>query len=467
MNNSKKKSLTWEQRFRRLIHFGHDKAPEAEIVQSISEGVEFHGARLWILVLAVFVASLGLNTNSAAVIIGAMLISPLMGPIIGMGFGVGIYDFELFKRSARNYVITTTFSVATACLYFVISPLDEAQSELLARTSPTIYDVCIALCGGLAGIIALSSRSQRAGNVIPGVAIATALMPPLCTVGYGIALGNWVYAAGAFYLYLINTVFIALSTFLGAAFILKLNKKKQVDKSKETRVRRIITLIALLTIIPSIYLTFDIIKKTVYEQNVREFIQTELTFKNSQVLNYTSDYQARSLRIMMVGEPIDTAGINFLTYRMPNYNLQDTKLEIVQSGSQLNEKDILSLVNSTYDKKITSQNQSEKRIHELEMILSSYKMEDGKALTLYPELNTLCPDIKTVTWLRGKTAFMHQGEVSDSTSHMILVTTQKELPSETVTTLTNWLKQRTSIPNLGVLFHQVIPEEEGDSIPVN
>ena len=459
MINNKKKPLTWEQRFKRLIHFGHDKAPETEIVQSISEGVEFHGARLWILVLAVFVASLGLNTNSAAVIIGAMLISPLMGPIIGMGFGVGIYDFELFKRSARNYIITTTFSVATACLYFLISPLDEAQSELLARTSPTIYDVCIALCGGLAGIIALSSRSQRAGNVIPGVAIATALMPPLCTVGYGIALGNWVFAAGAFYLYLINTVFIALSTFLGAAFILKLNKKKQVDKSKEKQVRRIISAIALLTIIPSIYLTFDIIKKTVYEQNIREFVQTEFTFKHSQVLNYTSDYQSKRLRIMMVGEPIDTTGINFLTDRMHNYHIQDTKLEIVQSGSRINEKEILSLVNNMYDKKISNQNQSEKRIHELEMILSSYKMEDGKALSLYPELNALCPEVNTITWLRGKTAFKNEGEVADSSSHMILVTTDSALPSETITTLTNWLKQRTGIPYLGVLFQQIKEEE--------
>lgn len=447
-----KKGLTWEQRFKRLIHFGHDKAPEIEIVQSISEGVEFHGARLWILVLAVFVASLGLNTNSAAVIIGAMLISPLMGPIIGMGLGVGIYDFELFKRSARNYIITTTFSVATATLYFLISPLDEAQSELLARTSPTIYDVCIALCGGLAGIIALSSRSQRSGNVIPGVAIATALMPPLCTVGYGIALGNWIYAAGAFYLYLINTVFIALSTFLGVAFILKLNKKKQVDKRKENQVRRIISAIALLTIIPSIFITFSIIQQTVFEQYIRQFVHYELNFANAQMLSFTSDYQERSLRIVMVGEPLDTTEINVLKNKLPKYHLLDTKLEIVQSGSHLDEKEIQSLVNSIYDKKAINQNASEKRIHELEMILSSYKVEDSKAASLYPELSVLCPEVATVTWLRGKTVFRKEDGIADSTSHMILVTTENPLPAETTETLSNWLKQRTGTPDLGVLF---------------
>lgn len=146
-------------------------------------------------------ASLGLNTNSAAVIIGAMLISPIMGPIMGMGLGVGINDFELFKRSFRSFFTATVFSVLTATFYFLVTPIAEAQSELLARTAPTIYDVFIALCGGLAGIIALSSVSQRSGNVIPGVAIATALMPPICTTGFGIATGNWLYAAGAFYLY--------------------------------------------------------------------------------------------------------------------------------------------------------------------------------------------------------------------------------------------------------------------------
>ena len=182
-----------------ILSFGDDLAPEKETIARIEESVDFRGAKLWVLVLAIFVASLGLNTNSAAVIIGAMLISPLMGPIIGMGLGIGINDFVLFKRAAKNYLVATLFSVATATVYFLLTPLDEVQSELLARTSPTIYDVGIALCGGLAGIVALGSRSQRMGNVVPGVAIATALMPPLCTVGFGLGTGNWLFAAGALY----------------------------------------------------------------------------------------------------------------------------------------------------------------------------------------------------------------------------------------------------------------------------
>ena len=183
-----------------------DRESEQVTVEAIREGIEFKGSTIWILIFAIFIASLGLNTNSTAVIIGAMLISPLMGPIMGIGLGLGINDFELIKKSFRNLAVATIFSVLTSTLYFLISPLNEARSELLARTSPTIYDVLIALFGGLAGIVAMATKQK--GNVIPGVAIATALMPPLCTAGFGLANGNMHYFFGAFYLFFINSVFI-------------------------------------------------------------------------------------------------------------------------------------------------------------------------------------------------------------------------------------------------------------------
>ena len=168
-----------------------DKEDEQTIVAQITEGVSFRGANLWVLIFAIFIASLGLNVNSTAVIIGAMLISPLMGPIVGMGLAVGTNHFDLLKRAGKNFGVATLISVLTATIYFLLTPLSEARSELLARTSPTLYDVLIAFCGGAAGIIALCTRGK--GNVIPGVAIATALMPPLCTAGYGLATGHWLY----------------------------------------------------------------------------------------------------------------------------------------------------------------------------------------------------------------------------------------------------------------------------------
>lgn len=188
-----------------------------DIDQSIRDGIEIRGTNLWVLMLAIFIASIGLDVNSTAVIIGAMLISPLMGPIMAIGYGAGINDYELIKKALGNLLVCILIGLFTSTLYFLISPLSTAQSELLARTTPTIWDVLIALFGGLAGIIA-STRKEKT-NIIPGVAIATALMPPLCTAGYGIANGSMDIFFGAFFLFLINCIFIAFATLLLVSYI--------------------------------------------------------------------------------------------------------------------------------------------------------------------------------------------------------------------------------------------------------
>ena len=208
-----------------------DSARQEETVDMICRGVEFRGTNLWVLIFATMIASLGLNVNSAAVIIGAMLVSPLMGPIMGVGLSLGINDFDLLKKSLRNFSLMVVVAIATSTLYFFISPLGTARSELLARTVPTTYDVLIAFFGGLAGIVA-QSRKDRNSTVIPGVAIATALMPPLCTAGFGLATGQFKFFIGAFYLFFINTVFIALATYM-VVRMLKYHKKKFLDPARE------------------------------------------------------------------------------------------------------------------------------------------------------------------------------------------------------------------------------------------
>lgn len=197
---------------RHVFDLNLDKENDFRTIETIKADVDFRGTKLWILICAIFIASLGLNVNSTAVIIGAMLISPLMGPIIGFGLSLGISDLVLMRRSLRNYGVSTLISIITATLFFLLSPLSHAQSELLARTQPTFYDVLIAFVGGFAGILAGASKNK--GNVLPGVAIATALMPPLCTAGFGLATANWNFFFGAFYLYIINSVFIAIATFV-------------------------------------------------------------------------------------------------------------------------------------------------------------------------------------------------------------------------------------------------------------
>jgi len=176
-----------------------DKADEALIIESIDRNVHFKGTNLWTLIFAILIASIGLNVNSTAVIIGAMLISPLMGPIMGIGLGIGIIDFDLMKRGIKNLMIAALLSIITSFLYFSLSPLHEARTEILARTTPSIWDVLIAFFGGMAGIIA-GTRKEKS-NILPGVAIATALMPPLCTAGFGLATGEVYYFFGAIYLF--------------------------------------------------------------------------------------------------------------------------------------------------------------------------------------------------------------------------------------------------------------------------
>ena len=225
------------------------EAGEHETIEEIKKGIVFKGANLWILIFAIIVCSVGLNVNSTAVIIGAMLyLSLLMGPIMGVGLGIGIYDFELIIKALKNLGIAIVISVHTSALYFWASPLNDAQSELLARTSPNLWDVFIAMFGGLAGIVA-GSRKEKT-NAIPGVAIATALMPPLCTAGYGLGTDSGFISLGAIYLFFINSVFISLSTYM-IVRALRYSKKEFVDPDREKRVKRYIGLLVFLIIIPS------------------------------------------------------------------------------------------------------------------------------------------------------------------------------------------------------------------------
>ena len=382
---------------REYLDLRKDKDNELETIDSIRKGVEFKGANLWILIFAIFMASLGLNVNSTAVIIGAMLISPLMGPIMGVGLSVGLNDFELMKRSLKSFLITTAFSVTTATVFFLFTPIAEAQSELLARTSPTIYDVFIALFGGLAGVVALSTKEK--GNVIPGVAIATALMPPLCTAGYGLASGNLIYFLGAFYLYFINSVFISLATFIGVR-VMHFQRKEFVDKKREKTVRKYIILIVVLTMCPAVYLTFGIIKSTFYETAANHFINTELNFENTQVLDKKISYEHREIRVVLIGPEVPEASIALARSKMKQYKLEETKLVVLQ-GMNNDAMDISSIramvMEDIYKNSEQRLQEQQKKISSLEKNLEKYKSYDEMSRTIIPELKVLYPSVTTVS----------------------------------------------------------------------
>lgn len=311
---------------RHRFNLADDKANDADIVSSISRNIEFRGTNLWTLIFAIFIASIGLNVNSTAVVIGAMLISPLMSPLIGIGMGIAINDFNLVRRSAKNLLIAVLFSILTSTIYFFITPLHQAQSELLSRTTPTIWDVFIALFGGLAGIVGVTRREKT--NVIPGVAIATALMPPLCTAGFGLAIGNYLYFFGALYLFFINSVFICLGTFL-IVRLLKIHKKESDDPVTEKRITRYIWLIVTLTVLPSIYLAYRIVDRSIFETNANQFLAKEFDFTNTQIvgktLNYSSDKS--EINLLLIGKELTAPEIKALKNKLPEYHL-DTSIKL-------------------------------------------------------------------------------------------------------------------------------------------
>lgn len=426
-----------------------DKAEEATTIEQISSGVTFHGANLWVLVFAVFIASLGLNVNSTAVIIGAMLISPLMGPIVGMGLGIGISDLALLKRSIKNYLVATGISVLTATLYFLITPLTEAQSELLARTSPTLYDVLIALCGGAAGILALSTRGS--GNVIPGVAIATALMPPLCTAGYGLAMGEPSFFFGAFYLYFINTVFITLTTFVGVR-MLRFKQKQFIDAARMVTVKRYIIGIVVLTMLPAAYMTVQIIRQSVLENNSNRFVRNELAFKGTQIISQQFDAKHKTLNIVAVGKIISKEEIAKAEKMLESYNLEDYKLHIIQ-GLQ---SDSLLLANQQYSYSSGNTQASQQKLIEqvaqlgkVEQQLNAYQQYATLTKEVHTELKAVCPSAKSISISRVTEA---KTDTAASQEYvMAVVNCSRTLNNPDRQRLQEWLKARTKSDSLRVI----------------
>jgi len=365
------------------LHYGEES--REVVLENVRSNISFKGANLWILACAIVVASVGLNVNSTAVIIGAMLISPLMGPIVGAGFALGTYDFDLLKKSAKNLGIATLVSLFVSFLYFLLSPFKEAQSELLARTAPNIYDVLIAFFGGLVGGIAITRKEK--GNPIPGVAIATALMPPLCTAGYGLAIGNFAYFSGAIYLYTINCFFICIST-LFIVKLLKYPRVKFVDAQREKRITRTITVLLIIMLVPSFYLAYSLLQERKFTQNVSTFIQNEFAAKGYTVIYERTQFNSREKRIELafLAKRFSDSELKDLNNRLDNYNLQNTKLLIRQDSVDL-KKDILAEINKQ------SQHVSEKdiTIQNLRNELAAYTFTD-KALieeitTLFPQLS--------------------------------------------------------------------------------
>lgn len=297
--------------------------------ESIRQNISFKSANAWTLVFAIFIASVGLNVNSTAVIIGAMLISPLMGPIVGAGYALGVNDFSLLKNSGKNLMYAILISLITSTVYFLISPFTEVQNELLARTAPNFYDVVIAFFGGAAGIVALS-RSEKS-NAIPGVAIATALMPPLCTAGFGLATMEWKFLVGALYLFIINSVFICLSTYIFVRY-LKFPKVSYANMDEQKKINRWIIGTATAVVIPSLVTAWMLLSQSTFRHRADKFIEGEIKFKGTFLVDkkFSFDLSKSSIYLTFIGRKLKKEALDELQRKKNYYGLSEVKLEIEQ-----------------------------------------------------------------------------------------------------------------------------------------
>jgi len=426
-----------------------DKAQRDEVVASIAKGVEFRGANLWVLIFATMIASLGLTVNSPAVIIGAMLVSPIMGPIMGVGLSLGISDFDLLKKSLRNLGLMFVVAIVASTLFFFVSPLSTNSSELLARTTPTTYDVLIALFGGLAGMVA-QTRQDRTSTVIPGVAIATALIPPLCTAGFGIATGQLRFFIGAFYLFFINSVFIALATYLVVRF-LKYEKKAFIDKTRERNVRRIMLIVSLLTFIPSVVIGFRMVRVSLFEAKADKYVSQVFEFPHTRVIEAKKSFARRgkpaAIELLLVGEPLGDEVIENARARLDGFGLEKTEL-IVRQAASTDKVDVVSLQQS-YSELLDEKN---RRIEEMRSLLDRYRVTDVAVEDISREAGAMMNNVGCMSLTKG--VVFDVGGTPRDTVVVCVVAPVDPADSIDCVTLSRWLRIRTKVDNVKLFIER-------------
>ncbi len=431
---------------RKVLHFfslESELENQDSMYDEIKKGIIFKGTNLWILIFAIIVASVGLNMNSTAVVIGAMLISPLMGPINGMGYSIATYDFELFKKSIKNFSFAILASLVASTVYFALSPVSTAHSELLARTSPTIYDVLIALFGGLAGIVAISSKQK--GNVIPGVAIATALMPPLCTAGYGLATGQFSFFFGAFYLFTINTIFIAIAS-VWISQLLKFPIRTIVDEVQKKKINRIIALVITIVLLPSIFFGYKLVQQEEFLQKANLYVSNVSLFEGNYLLKHDIDAKSHKITLVYGGSLLSDKQKNNIITKSKDFNLDKATI-LVEQGlafSNLDEKNIELI---KLKEQVISLNATLSKKHsEIDSILSQQKF----GLTILNEIKPIFPQINGCIY--SESLNFHDTLDSPQMTPVVILSIKSNIQEADKKKINNWLRQRLKNDNVKIYY---------------
>lgn len=427
---------------------GHIDTENAE--KAIRGNIHFRGPNAWILAIAIIIASVGLNVNSIPVVIGAMLISPLMGPIFGLGLGLGVGDIELMKSSGKNLLVMVTISLAASFLYFLITPLSLSNpTELLARTNPTIYDVLIALFGGFAGIFEQCRKEK--GTVFSGVAIATALMPPLCTAGFGLASGNFGWFIGALYLFFINCLFIMLATYVSVKYF-KFRQMEYEDRATEHKIKRISTILIILFIVPSIWSAVILIKQNNFEENATAFVESSKAYGRSIIYDYKIDHsEGSTVELFFTGEALNDNMKAVIFSNAAEYGIDSSQV-IINDHSSTEGSDNLELVKGIYDKMDTEIGKRDERIRQLQEELKAAKGTDIPYVQLTKEISSAFPAIREVYMAQG--AGVTADSLSMKQSVIVLVKADTLLDEESRNRLDQWLKVRLDTENLTLLMQE-------------
>ena len=419
---------------------------------NIRSNIPFKGNNIYILFVAIVIASVGLNVNSIPVIIGAMLISPLMGPIIGFGYGLGTNDTRLLMTSLRNLGVMVLISLIASTLYFVLTPLEvDNPTELMARTKPSIYDVLIAFFGGLAGMLEISRKDK--GTVLSGVAIATALMPPLCTVGYGIANLNWQYAGGAMYLFFINSVFIALAAYIVTKY-LKYPLAKEKD-GRQYKQRMSYAVLILIVIVPSVFTGYSIIRENQFTKNTRHFVKENQAVGSTYIYDYTLDMKSKpyTIELRLAGESLSDEAREKLYAAAENYGIMRSQIVFRDDATikveRLNESEILRDWIAVNEREMQVRDDS---IRALRQRLSDIEAQALPARQLAEELRSQWPDIKDVTIARGVEILEEAAETEDDQLIMVILKSEKRFHQDDVTRIENWLSVRLREDNVRVII---------------
>lgn len=441
MNN-----LLWIRRLLNYLNLESELDDPERIHATIEKDIIFKGTNLWILSFAIIVASVGLNMNSTAVIIGAMLISPLMGPINGIGYSIATYNMPLFRKAIKNLGFAIIAGLVASTAYFAITPISTAHSELLARTSPTIYDVLIALFGGLAGIVAITSKQK--GNVIPGVAIATALMPPLCTSGYGLATGQLSFFFGAFYLFTINTVFIAIASLI-ITQVLRLPIRGSLDPQVKKRINQWISVVIAIVLIPSIYFGYLLVQKERFIENANLYVQNISIIEGNFLLRNEINAEERRIRLVYGGPTLDAEQQRLIRDKATDFGLKDVEITF-QQGLSFDEVSRSELLVDDLKEEITLLQMQVDYQNRLIDSLQKQKAEGGQILS---ELRSLYTGIQACTYASADEFHGSDGAVRPRD---IVILTLDPAAAEAIDRerLRRWLRSRLQSDRLQVYFKE-------------